>query len=378
MSTLALVTRAASTASRYGTISDFDNSDGTEDVYQTVSSRVSALQAQLSQTELDNKQKLAAREAQYQLQVDEAEKKNSQMHKDNIQMAEDVENLRTSNADLRNKAIALKAEIGKWTDDWRAMQGNISTALEVSNSTLELLHRESHAPTTQVLFDLRKKEERERLQTEHQKKLDNIAHSRLGLSLLQSSSSQIPGESGGSPQSLLRVLDVGLEDLATENAQREKELKAKYSAIMAEVMHKREALQKDADALTKQKNQLLAIQDRLRIAVKFLEDTKSRLEVQGRSLRMYAQRIGIRPIPKHATWPPVTSADTINMDTEDEATEPKMYMRSPGVSAASTSTEEDQSYDGEGMYVRTPGVSTASTSTEEDQSYEGEEDNKLS
>lgn len=324
--TFALVTGAAGTArSHFPGVDDpgadlADIGKGTDGVFETVASRVSALEAQLSQTELDNHQKLVAREAHYQQQVADTTKANDLMEKGNKALEEEVEELRKSTVELRTKAQGIQADIQNWAEDWQAMQNNITTALEVTNGTLEEIHRQKDAPVTHVLAELRREDEEYAEKLRHTNRLKAVSHTAGQrdpmdgdglLSLLQ-----VRQPAGGSPMSMLRVLDASLEDLAREHEQKEAQLKAKYSSSFKMQQQRATRLEQQRAQTQRRKEGLVQLQERLKVAVKYLEDHRSRLETQGRSIRMYAQRLGIRPIPHHNKAP---LAEDIAASTEESS-----------------------------------------------------------
>lgn len=270
-----------------------------DNVFESVSSRVSALEAQLKQTELDDRQKLLAREAKYEQQVAAEQKANDQIDRENKALAAEVEGLTQTTAELRKKAVTLQADIEKWGSDWHRLEDNISTALELSSSTLQEIRRLKRAPQTRVLAELRQDEETVARVHQKQAEFNDIAHppNRLGgssrLSLLQVQRMPM----NGGPRSILMGLDAGFEELAKEQEQKLAELKAKYRPILQEQQDRTKTLEKERAALQAQKDSLLPIVNRLSSAIKFLEDSRSKMEVQGRSIRMFAQRLGIRAIP---------------------------------------------------------------------------------
>lgn len=262
-------------------------------VFQSLSSKVAALETQLSETELQNKQELAAHQVSYDRKLKEARQANLQLATSNMHLAQEVQTLRNGNVDLRKMATQLKMDGRKWMDDWNTLKGNLTAVLEFTTNTISDYQKADRAGEMSVLEELSNRDRQDEAQQAHRRRFDEIAGTAGdtdSLALLQVSSPQ-------NPKSILGMLESGLDDLNKEKARKEGELLDKFKSLMLAERKRREALVAEAASLKKQKDIEVLLQSRLNAAVHHLQVTNEHLEEQGRSLRMYTQRLGIRPLP---------------------------------------------------------------------------------
>jgi len=286
-------------------------------VFQSLSSKVAALESQLSETELQNKQELAAHQVSYERKLKEAREANLQLATSNMHLAQEVQDLHNSNGELRKKAVQLKEDGRKWMDDWNTLKGNLTAVLEFTSNTISDYRKADSASELSVLEELSKRDEVLQAQLIHKQRVDEIAGSAdegESLALLQVSS---PRRSQSNPKSILSMLEHGLDDLAREKSQKEGDLLDKFKNLMLSERKRREALLAEESSLKKQKDKELALQARLSAAAQHLQMANQHLEEQGRSLRMYTQRLGIRPLPhsNHAAEQSAVATSPYDLDT---------------------------------------------------------------
>ena len=266
-----------------------------DDVYESVSSKVSSLAAQLSEMELANKQAMAKKKAQYEEGLADEKKKNAAIEVSNVKLEQEIDALAKGNAEKRKKAEGLKKDISNLQADFSFMNSNFSTSLEFADMTMQDLGRGLQSKDLKVLAEIEKKAEEANSEEERAARLERIASvGRLrktgGLALLQTQGAE-------NPHSFLSALDGDLQDLGEQHRKELAELKATYGSAIKDLKDKGDLLSQKNAALVQEKLRLSKLSVRLQEAVKFLEKVNDGMESKARSLRMFASRIGIRPVP---------------------------------------------------------------------------------
>lgn len=278
--------------------------------YERISSRVSSLAARLSEMELASAHALDKFKSQLEQEVSDAKKKNTEIERRNAAMAKENAALANSNKELRLKAEGMRRDVKQWETDFSDVHANFSTSLEFTSKTMQVLSEGQASNELRVLDDLLRQESRAQAQQSRQGRFDAIHKSTAANKQATRNTAaflQVP-DLASKPHAYLQALDGDLTDVKAKFEQDKDSLRQKYAGLLEQERAREQTLVREQQELAKQHDELSQLQARLRAAVAFLEGSLNALEGKARSLRMFASRIGIRPLPYSHTRLAVTDA----------------------------------------------------------------------
>jgi len=252
------------------------------DVMKTMTSDVQALQQRLVEVQGSNEHSVEIQKREYEDTLDDQEKNNHKLEKQNNLLALDIKALRSSNRDLRSQAQQLQAKNVALQSRVSNLMENMTMAQEVTAKALDNAEQSLHnSSELEVLIELGSDDQARDDENLHKNRLQEVARGDE-LAMLQVTSG--PGHSA---EELLVMMTDSLTDLAAEQNASSTSLKHAFEEESRKNdARKQQLLDKMAELNATQSAQW-KLNVRLNIAVSHLDKLHDKLTKQSKALQSF-------------------------------------------------------------------------------------------
>lgn len=265
-------------------------------VFSAMKAKVEALEHRLSDVQKENIAAIGEKKQQYEQYLSEQQRENNEVKFANKRIRDEIQNVKRSNAVLRNKSHALLKKNQDLRTELGAIRANLTLAQEFLQEGLNATGKQ--APELEVLAELAEKDEQRAKTMEKQARLNEIGGNSLDVSLLEFSGHVSDGahtENGAeSAEVLVEVLAAQLSELAKEQNASETVLKSAFGKQKKRVSRERAALLEEQLQLNRSIADVRALHQRLSAAVKHLTKVHDGLLARRKAIKLFAQRLGAK------------------------------------------------------------------------------------
>jgi len=256
------------------------------EVFETVSSQVSALGERLAELHEQHEQSVMKSTAEYEARLKEQSEENELLRAQNEAISQEIAALRSSNSAVRFRAKELLAGNEELRRGLQALMANVSTARDFARSSPENISL-AGAPQLEILEALAKEDATRRDRKEHQQRLAEIAKSSQGSKVALLSMEAEPKE-------LIDSMSSNLDDLNSEMKSSSSALKAAFQERFKVGEKAQELLLIEQKHLNDTKNSTRELESRLLRAVDHLVDTRGHLQKRTLEAQRFLVKISDR------------------------------------------------------------------------------------
>mmetsp|Transcript_70835 Transcript_70835/g.153845 ORF Transcript_70835/g.153845 Transcript_70835/m.153845 type:complete len:658 (-) Transcript_70835:47-2020(-) len=270
-------------------------------IFEALSSQTKDIEKHLQETHKSNMEEAAKQQADFNRRLSEQVKESESQEKENQKLGSEIEDLKSSNAELRARSEILQQQCSLSRDRLKTLQQNMSSALEFVRGSVKSLD-DSEAPELSILSELKQQQSERDAAEEKARRLAEVAAQHLKtqshekISLLSTFGSEAPKVQGeAASKAILESLAGGFESMAAAQKERLAAMEAHFSAEFEAGKQHQKALMKTHEELVAAKDALTQLKQRLTEAVKHLEETSKELQNRIEGLQTYLNKVGERP-----------------------------------------------------------------------------------